>query len=57
MKNVKETFQILETLRADAPHAENREKLMLFRQFVGTWDMQVIFYDEVGRKIYDQPCL
>ena len=48
------TFEILETLRANAPHEENREKLMLFGQFVGTWDMQVKFYDENGRKTYDQ---
>jgi hypothetical protein len=50
-----EPFQILETLRAEAPHPEHREKLMLFGRFVGAWDMRVIFYDEGGEKIYDQP--
>lgn len=46
-------FQILETLRAEAPHPKYREKLMLFGRFVGTWDMKVVFYNESGAKIYD----
>lgn len=28
---------------------------MLFGQFVGEWDMQVMFYDEDGKRIYEQP--
>ncbi len=53
----KDAFQILANLRADAPHPEHREKLMLFGQFIGSWHMQVIFYDQHGAKVYDQPGL
>lgn len=50
-----ERFQIYEMLRAYAPHPEYQEKLMLFGQFVGTWDMKVRFCDENGIIIYDHP--
>ncbi len=57
MTDVKEPFQFLEMLRADAPHPKLRDKLMLFGQFVGSWDMRVMFYDEKGAMTYDQPGL
>ena len=48
-------FPILEMLRAEKPHPAYRGKLMLFGQFVGVWDVEVMFYDEGGNRIYKQP--
>lgn len=42
---------MLEALHAEGPHPENTEKLMLFGQFVGSWDVRVINYQEDGSKI------
>jgi len=48
-------FPILETLRAEGPHLSHRDKLKLFGQFVGVWDLDVLFYDENGKIVYRQP--
>ncbi len=48
-------FPILETLRAEGPHPSYRDKLKLFGQFVGVWDLDVLFYDEEGKVVYRQP--
>jgi hypothetical protein len=48
-------FPIIETLRAEGPHSSYRDKLKLFGQFVGVWDLDVIFYDEDGKIVYHQP--
>ena len=48
-------FPILETLRAEGPHPSYRDKLKLFGQFVGVWDLDVLFYDEDGKVVYRQP--
>jgi len=47
-------FDILELLKADAPHPERRDELMLFGQFIGKWNVRVVFYDEKGTPTYDQ---
>ncbi len=48
-------FPILETLHAEGPHPSYRDKLKLFGQFVGVWDLDVLFYDEEGKVVYRQP--
>jgi hypothetical protein len=48
-------FPILEMLRAEKPHSAFRAKLMLFGQFVGVWDVEIMFYDEGGNRVYKQP--
>jgi len=48
-------FPILETLRAEGPHPSHRDKLKVFGQFVGVWDLDVLFYDENGKIVYRQP--
>ena len=48
-------FPILETLRAEGPHPSHRDKLKIFGQFVGVWDLDVLFYDENGKIVYRQP--
>jgi hypothetical protein len=42
-------------LHADAPLSALREPLMTFGQFVGDWDMDIIFYDEAGRVAFHGP--
>jgi hypothetical protein len=39
---------MIDALRAPGPNAEHREKLMQFGRFVGSWDLDVIYYDESG---------
>ncbi len=46
-KNLSE-FAGIESLRADGPHSEHREDLMLFGQFVGEWRLDVSFYEADG---------
>ena len=48
-------FHILSSLRADQPHPAYQEKLMLFGQFIGVWDMDIKFFDESGRTIFHSP--
>jgi hypothetical protein len=45
-------FPILDGLRADGPFPAWRDELMLFGQFVGTWDMAVEYYDAPGHRTY-----
>jgi hypothetical protein len=45
-------FPILDGLRADGPFPAWRDELMLFGQFVGTWDMAVEYYDGAGHRTY-----
>jgi hypothetical protein len=43
---------ILDGLHADGPFPAQRDELMLFGQFVGTWDMAVEYYDAAGHRTY-----
>jgi len=45
-------FPILDGLCADGPFPALRDQLMLFGQFVGTWDMAVEYYDAAGHRTY-----
>ena len=45
-------FHILPTLRADGPHPDYANQLMLFGQFVGVWDMDIQFFDSAGNSIF-----
>lgn len=36
------------------PHPDFIDELKTFGQFVGSWDMEVIFYNEKGEEIYHQ---
>lgn len=42
-------------LRATGPLPAYREPLMLFGQFVGTWEMDIRFYDEAGKLVFHGP--
>jgi hypothetical protein len=48
-------FPILSLLRADGPFPRLREELTLFGQFIGTWNMQVEFFNDEGERVYRQP--
>jgi hypothetical protein len=48
-------FPIASLLCADGPYPRLRDELMLFGQFVGTWNMQVEFFGDNGECIYRQP--
>lgn len=48
-------FPILPLLRADGPHPRLRDELMLFGQFIGTWNMLVEFFGDDGERFYRQP--
>ena len=48
----KTPFPILSDLRADAPHPDYADKLMLFGQFVGVWDMDIQFLDSAGNTLF-----
>jgi hypothetical protein len=48
-------FHILPTLRADAPHPNHSDKLMLFGQFIGIWELDIKFFDEAGHTIFHAP--
>lgn len=37
-----------EALHASGPNAKHREKLMQFGRLVGSWDLDVIYYDDSG---------
>jgi hypothetical protein len=45
----------IEALKADGPLSAYRDKLMLFGQFIGTWDMDIRFYDEKGKQVFKGP--
>lgn len=40
--------QVLELLSADGPSPEHRDRLMQFGQFVGSWELDVSYYDADG---------
>lgn len=48
------TRVVLDALRADGPHPNHSDALMLFGRFVGSWDVQVRFYDERASVTYDE---
>ena len=48
-------FHILLTLRADGPHPDYSDKLMLFGQFVGVWDLDIKYFDESEKIVYHEP--
>lgn len=48
-------FHILSSLRANQPHPAYRDKLMLFGQFIGVWDMDIKFFDDNGDTIFHGP--
>ena len=39
---------MLDLLAADGPHPGHRDKLMLFGQFVGSWDVDILLYQPDG---------
>ncbi|MEW6406461.1 MAG: hypothetical protein AB1649_32145 [Chloroflexota bacterium] len=41
-------FHILPHLQANGPHPAYQDKLALFGQFVGDWDMQIEFFNKDG---------
>lgn len=41
---------MLEALRADGPHPDHAEKLMLFGRFVGSWDFDAVLVDRAGKR-------
>jgi len=45
----------LELVRASGPLAERAGKLALFGRFIGSWDMEVAFFDATGKETYRQP--
>jgi len=49
------TFPILETLRAQGPHPDHRDNLMLFGRLVGAWDLEVRFFDDRGAVVFSGP--
>ena len=51
----KSSLAILDLLYANGPSPSYRDKLMLFGQFVGIWDMEVMFYDTDGRRVFHEP--
>ncbi len=42
-------------LRADGPHPDVRDEVMLFGQFVGVWDMDIWLWNEAGQQIFHRP--
>jgi hypothetical protein len=42
-------------LLAGGPHPAQRDALMTFGRFVGSWDMRVQFFDEAGELMWDGP--
>jgi hypothetical protein len=46
------SFPILPGLRADGPFPQWRDRLMLFGQFVGVWDIDVEYYNQDGEIRY-----
>ena len=48
------TQNFLRLLSADAPGVENKEKLMLFGQFVGSWEFDGVGYSADGTRTTDK---
>ncbi|WP_338864757.1 hypothetical protein [Myxococcus stipitatus] len=49
------TQRALELLRAEGPLPALAEPLALFGRFVGAWDMDIAFFDAMGKETYRQP--
>lgn len=47
----------LPNLLATTAYPDLTDRLRLFRQFIGSWDMQVQFFDEQGTTVFDGPGL
>ena len=45
-------FDILTSYPSSAPHPDYRDKLMLFGQFEGVWDVDIQFFDETEEAIF-----
>jgi hypothetical protein len=45
----------LADLPAGGPHPDHADRLALFGQFVGVWDLTVSFFDDDGRRVYREP--
>ena len=41
-------LDVFDRLIACSPYAEYAEKLMLYGQFVGSWDIEATWYDQAG---------
>lgn len=52
---ISSAFDILSSYPATGPHPDYREKLMLFGQFEGVWDMDIKFFDEAGNVVFHGP--
>lgn len=48
-------FHIQPYLQAKGPHPAYQDKLALFGQFIGDWDMQVEFFDKAGNSFVRMP--
>lgn len=48
-------FDTLSAYPATGPHPDYREKLMLFGQFEGVWDVDLKFFDEAGNTVFHGP--
>lgn len=46
---------ILSAYPATGPHPDYREKLMLFGQFEGVWDLDIKFFDAAGNTVFHGP--
>ena len=46
------SYAALEALRADGPLQTYRDKLILFGQFIGSWNLDVRFFDPAGDEIF-----
>ena len=55
MNNKTFSHAALDALRANGPLPAHREKLMLFGQFIGVWDMDIHFFNPAGDKIFHGP--
>jgi len=49
------SFAAMGALKADGPLPAYRDKLALFGQFIGVWDMDIHFYNETGKEIFHGP--
>ena len=45
---VRDQFPMLNTLHADGPAADRAEQMMLYGQFVGSWDGRLLYRDAAG---------
>jgi hypothetical protein len=45
-------FDILASYPSSAPHPDYQDKLMLFGQFEGVWDVDIEFFDETEKAIF-----